>query len=99
MENFMATVAFTEQGIKTIRETTRRAASFKNIAKKMGVKVTGVYWCLGNFDGVLLFEAPDLEAATTAMLHLSSLGNVKTQTTPLLAAAEMEKILSTMPAS
>lgn len=97
MATFMATITFTDQGIKTIRDTTRRAASFKAAAKKLSVKVTDVYWCLGPFDGLLLFEAPDSQAATAAMLHLASLGNVKTQTAQAFTAAEMEKILAAVP--
>jgi len=60
----------------------------------MGVKVTNVFWTLGAFDGVLIFEAADEETATAAILHLGSLGNVQTQTARAFSAAEMEKILA-----
>ena len=60
----------------------------------MGVKVTNVFWTLGVFDGVLIFEAADEETATAAILHLGSLGNVQTQTARAFSAAEMEKILA-----
>ena len=39
------------------------------------------------------FEA----TATAAMLHLSSLGNIKTQTARAFDAAEMQKILGLLP--
>jgi uncharacterized protein with GYD domain len=90
---FVATIRFTEQGIKSIRETTRRAASFKGAAKKLGIKVLDIYWCLGPFDGLLLFEAPDPETATSTMLYLGAQGNVQTQTAQIFTAAEIEKIL------
>ena len=38
----------------------------------MGVKVTGIYWTLGAFDGVIVCEAPDEETATAALLHLAN---------------------------
>ena len=38
MATFISTIKFTEQGIKAIGETTKRAASLKAAAKKMGVK-------------------------------------------------------------
>jgi uncharacterized protein with GYD domain len=93
MAKFVATVSFTEQGVKSVRETTRRATAFKAAAKQMGVKVLDIYWCLGPFDGLLLFEAADSETATAAMLYLGSQGNVRTQTLQLFSAAEMEKLL------
>jgi uncharacterized protein with GYD domain len=94
MATFLATIRFTEQGLKTVRDTTKRASAFKAAAKKLSVKVTSVYWSLGSFDGVLVFEAPDVESATAAMLHLCAAGNVKTQTVQLFTAAEMDKILA-----
>lgn len=98
MATFVATITFTDQGLKSIRETTRRAASFKAAAKKLGVKVVNVYWCLGHFDGLLIFEAPDADAATSAMLHLATQGNVKTQTVQVFTAGEIENILAAAPA-
>jgi uncharacterized protein with GYD domain len=68
-----------------------------NTAKKMGVKVTGIYWTLGAFDGVIVCEAPDEATATAAMLHLSSQGNLRTQTARAFDAAEMQKILGLLP--
>jgi uncharacterized protein with GYD domain len=93
MPMFAATIRFTEQGIQSVRETTRRAAAFKTAAKKLGTKVLDVYWCLGPFDGLLIFEAPDTETATSAMLYLGAQGNVKTQTAQIFTAGEVEKIL------
>jgi uncharacterized protein with GYD domain len=94
MASFVTTIKFTEQGVKDIQDTTRRAAALKAAAKKRGVKVTGIYWTLGAFDGLLTFEAPDDETATALMLHLGSLGNVQTQTARAFTAAEMDKILA-----
>ena len=93
MATFITTIKFTQQGIKGIDDTTKRAAAIKAAGKKMGVKVTNIYWTLGDHDGVLIFEAPDDETATTLLLHLGALGNVHTTTVRAFTAAEMEKIL------
>ena len=94
MATFITTIKFTQQGIKGIDETTKRAAALKAAAKKMGVKVVDIFWTLGPFDGLVVFEAPDEETATALMLHVCSLGNVQTQTARAFTAAEMEKILA-----
>jgi uncharacterized protein with GYD domain len=57
------------------------------------VKVTGIYWTLGAFDGVIFFNAPDDETATAAMLHLSAQGNVSTTTARAFDASEIEKVV------
>ncbi len=92
MATFITTIKFTEKGVQGIKESPKRAAAFKAAAKKMGVKVTGIYWTLGYFDGVIVFEAPDDETATAAMLHLSSQGNVHTTTARAFGTIEMEKV-------
>jgi uncharacterized protein with GYD domain len=94
MATFITTIKFTQQGIKGIDETTKRAATVKAAAKKMGVKVTNIYWTFGDHDGVLIFEAPDDETATTLLLHVGALGNVHTTTVRAFTAAEMDKILT-----
>jgi len=94
MATFITTIKFTEQGIKAISETAKRADAFKAAAKRMGVKVNEVYWTLGGFDGAIIFEAPDDETATAAMLQLATSGNVQTATARAFKAAEMGKIVS-----
>lgn len=96
MSTFVSTIKFTEQGIKAIGETTKRAASIKAAAKKMKVKVTDIYWTLGQFDGLFIFEAPDDETATALLLHIGTLGNVQTTTAKAFTAAQMDKVLAKM---
>jgi uncharacterized protein with GYD domain len=94
MATFITTIKFTEKGIKAIGETTKRSNAFKAAAKKMGVKVKDIYWTLGAFDGAIVFDAPDDEAASAALVHLGTLGNVHTTTARAFNAAEMGKILA-----
>jgi uncharacterized protein with GYD domain len=94
MATFVSTIKFTEQGIANIKDTTKRANAFKAAAKKLEVKVRDIYWTLGPFDGVLIFDAPDDETATALMLDLCSLGNVQTQTARAFKAAEIGAILA-----
>ncbi|MGB7950935.1 MAG: GYD domain-containing protein [Candidatus Binatia bacterium] len=93
MATFISTITFTEQGIQNIRESPKRASAFKSAAKKIGVKITDIYWTDGGFDGVLIFNAPDDETATAAALLLSAQGNVRTTTARAYGSTEMEKII------
>jgi uncharacterized protein with GYD domain len=99
MATFITTIKFTDQGEKNIQETTKRAAAFKATAKKIGAKVIAQYWTLGQFDGVLIYEAPDDETATAVMLHLGSLDNVHTMTMRAFVASEMEAVMAKLPTS
>jgi len=94
MATFITTIKFTQQGIKGIDQTTKRAAALMAVAKKMGATVKDIYWTLGDHDGVLIIEAPDDETATALLLNLAAGGNVHTTTVRAFTAAEMEKILA-----
>jgi uncharacterized protein with GYD domain len=97
MATFLTTVQLTEQGVKAVRDSCERAAAFKAAAEKMGVRVTAQDWTLGAFDGPIVCEAPDEEKVAAALLQLGSLGNVRTQTTRALDAAERQRILCRLP--
>ena len=92
-QTFISTIKFTQQGIASIDKSTKRANAFKAAAKKLGVKVTNIYWTLGEYDGLPILEAPDDETAAAAFLHLASLGNVHTTTVRAFTAAELDKIV------
>jgi uncharacterized protein with GYD domain len=94
MATFITTIKFTQQGIKAIDKTTKRAAAMKAAGKKMGVKVTEIYWTLGDHDGVLIFDASDDETATPFLLDVGAMGNVHTTTCRAFTAVEMDKILA-----
>ncbi|MGE5191321.1 MAG: GYD domain-containing protein [Deltaproteobacteria bacterium] len=96
MATYLSTIKFTQQGFKAIRETTKRAAALKVTTKKMGIKVTNIYWTLGAYDGLLVFDAPDDETATGLLLQLAAEGNVQTTTVRAFTAAEMDRILEKM---
>lgn len=94
MATFITNIKLTQQGIKDIDHTTKRAAILKAAARKMGVKVKDIYWTLGDHDGLLIFEAADDETATALLLHLGTMGNVHTTTCRAFTAAEMDQILT-----
>jgi uncharacterized protein with GYD domain len=96
MATFISTIKFTDQGIKAIGETTKRASALKSAAKKMGIKVKEIYWTLGDNDGLLIMDAPDDETATALLLHLESQGNVQTTTVRAFNSTEMNKVLAKM---
>jgi uncharacterized protein with GYD domain len=94
MPTYIATVKFTPQGVAAVKDTGKRAGAFKNAARKLGVKVTDIYWTLGPFDGLVIMEADNEQAITAAMLQLAAQGNVQTQTARAFDAGEIEKIVA-----
>ena len=97
MATYVSLVNFTDQGVRTIKDTTKRAKAFVELAQKAGVKVKDLYWTLGRCDLITITEAPDDEAATALLLSVGALGNIRTETLRAYSAEEMDKILARMP--
>jgi uncharacterized protein with GYD domain len=93
MATFVMLANFTEQGIRNVKDTVKRAEAFKEMAKGAGVTVKDLYWTLGAYDIIVTAEAKDETAVTALGLTLAKAGNVRTQTLRAFGASEMTEIL------
>jgi uncharacterized protein with GYD domain len=84
---------FTEEGIRKIKDSPKRADAFKDMAKKVGPTVKELFWTLGQYDVVAIVEAQDDVSMTALGLSTGKLGNVRTQTLRAFFTAEMKNIL------
>jgi uncharacterized protein with GYD domain len=93
MPTYVTLATFTDQGIRNIKDSPKRAEAFKKAAKQAGVTVKEILWMQGQYDFVTITEASDDIAASALTLSIAKLGNVRGQTLRAFTAAEMEKIL------
>lgn len=93
MSTYVAFAKFTDQGLRTVRDTTKRADAVKETADKYGVRVREILWVQGDTDVLTLFEADDEVAASAFTLAVASAGNVRFQTQRAFTQEEMEAIL------
>ena len=97
MPTYISLVQFTDKGIQAAKETTKRVAHWASQVESMGVSIKQMYWTLGQYDQVCVFDAPDDETAASVLLAADMLGNIRTQTLRAFTASEMEKILAKVP--
>ena len=97
MPTYISLVQFADKGIQAAKETTQRVADWATKVQSMGVSVKQMYWTLGEYDQVCVFEAPDDETAASVLLAADLLGNIRTQTLRAFTASEMKKILAKVP--
>jgi len=93
MPTYILLGTFTDQGIRNIKDTTKRADAVRAMGKKAGVKVTELFWTLGQYDVAAILDAPDEAAATALALNIGSQGNVRTQLMRAFNADEIGSIL------
>jgi uncharacterized protein with GYD domain len=94
MATYITLIKFTPQGLRDIQDSPKRAADFSDKAKKAGITVKDVYWLIGAYDGVILFEAENEEAAASAMLKLGAYGNVTTETLRAFNTSQMTQVIA-----
>jgi uncharacterized protein with GYD domain len=91
-QHYIMLIRFTDQGIKNIKDTTRRADAARSEAERIGGKFT-VYWTFGKYDGVGILEAPNDEAAMEFGIRVGSLGNIRTTTLKAFTEEEIARVV------
>lgn len=94
MPAYILLTNFTDQGIRAVKDTVKRAEKFRELARQNGATIKELYWTLGKYDVVSVVEAPDVTSITALGLTLGMAGNVRTETLPAFTADEMAKVLA-----
>ena len=97
MVTYIALLSLTDQGLRNIKDTTKRAEAAKKMGKEFGVEFKSIHWTQGQYDLVLELQAKDEQGLNAFLLASTGLGNFKAQTLRAFSAEEMDKIISRMP--
>ena len=93
MPTYVVLYRFTDEGLKTIKDTVKRAREIRAENEKRGFKVVGTYWTQGQYDLVSVVEAPSEDAMLAGLFNIAQAGNVHSETLRAYTDAEMEKAL------
>lgn len=90
MPLYMIQFAYTSEAWAALAKSPEnRAEAISALAQKMGGRLVDLYYCFGEYDGVLLTELPNDTAATATVIAAVSPGHVKaTRTTRLMTVNE-----------
>ncbi len=93
MPAYITLFNFTDQGVHTAKDTTKRAKAVNDMWQKAGGRIIGFWWTHGQYDGFVVHETPDEETATRLLLSVGMLGNVRTTTMRAFSEEEMARIV------
>ncbi len=97
MPRYVSLARFTDQGIRNVKDARERIAAVEKLLDQVGARFIELYLTMGRYDYVAVMEAPDDETATKAVLAVSSMGNVRTETLRAYGRAEIGKIIGGLP--
>lgn len=97
MATYVSLVKYTEQGIKTIKDSPSRVDGIRSLAEKLGGQMNQLFLTMGDYDLVAVSEFPDDEAAAKFILTIGSAGNVRTTTMRAFSEDQMRSIIGSLP--
>ena len=97
MPAYVTLFNWTEQGVRNAKDTAKRAKAAREAWEKAGGRFIGIWWTLGQYDGVVIHEAPDDETATRLLIATGMVGNIRTNTMRAFGEDEIESLLQGLP--
>jgi uncharacterized protein with GYD domain len=94
MATYVHLLKWTDQGIRNYKDTVSRADKYAGLVKESGGRLIQQLWTNGEYDVVLVLDAPDDETAAQLSLQLGALGNVRGQTLRAFTPEEMRNIIA-----
>lgn len=97
MPTYVVLLNWTDQGVRTAKETVDRYEAGRQNLEQMGVTIRESYWTVGPYDIVSIGEAPDDETMTAAVLAIAGEGNVRSTTLRAFNPDETRAIIAKLP--
>ena len=96
MPKYIALFNWTDDGVKTARDTVARYRDASRLVESMGGSIESIHWTIGPYDLVTVVDAPDDETVSAVMLALASGGNLRGTTMRAFTEDEMTGVIGKM---
>ena len=96
MPTYIMLANWTDQGAQRVKDSPRRVDTAKRALAEMGGEFKGFYMTMGDYDLVMIYEAPDDAVAARFTLLLGMLGTVRTRTLKAFPEAAYREIVASL---
>jgi uncharacterized protein with GYD domain len=97
MATYISLLRYTQQGVEQIKDSPARLDAARKAFEELGASIKAFYLVTGQYDAMVITEAPDDTTVAKVSLALGSRGNVRTETLRAFTEAEFRKIVSALP--
>jgi uncharacterized protein with GYD domain len=94
MPTYVTLVHYTEQGVKGFKDLPKRLEETRSAGEAVGAKLIAFYLTMGQYDAVVISEAPDDQTIARLALAAGDRGNVRTETLRAFTEDEAKNIAS-----
>ena len=89
MSLYMTQFAYTPEAWKAFAKNPEdRSTVFRELVERLGGQLLSFYYCFGEYDGVVIFEAPDEATATATIITAITPGHLKANETTVSVTVE-----------
>src|SRR5438876_707113 len=92
MPTYISLVNLIEPSIKEVKNAPERLQAFDSAVREAGGKLIGFYLVMGQYDYIVITEAPDDQTAARLILNTIAQGSMRTQTMRAFPREEFEQI-------
>lgn len=97
MPTYITLIRYTQEGSQKIKESPARLDAAKQALKAMGAELKAYYLTMGQYDAVVIGEAPNDETVAKLALSIGAAGAIRTETLRAFTEDEYRKIISALP--
>jgi uncharacterized protein with GYD domain len=97
MPMYVTLIRYTEQGVKTFKDLPRRLEETRRAEESLDAKLVSFYLTMGQYDAMVVSEAPDDETVAKLALAAGGRGNVRTETLRAFTEDEAKRIAADLP--
>lgn len=97
MATYITLLSYTQQGIENIKDGPNRLDAAKEAFKAMGAELKEYYLVMGQYDAVVISEAPNDETIAKLALSIGSKGSIRTETFRAFSEDEYRKVIASLP--
>jgi len=97
MPTYITLAKWTDQGVRTVKDTVSRLEQARGLAEQHGGRLIDVWWTQGAYDVVGVFEMPDDETYSAFALSIAMGGNIRSESMRAFKAEEMQRIIQKLP--
>ncbi len=96
MPTYVVLANWTDQGARQVKESPRRVDAAKKALSEMGGEFKSLYMTMGDYDLIMIYEAPDDAVAARFTLLLAQMGSVRTRTLKAFPEAAYREIIHSL---
>jgi uncharacterized protein with GYD domain len=96
MPTYIMLGRWTDQGIRLVKDSPDRLDAARQLCRQHGAEIIGFHMTIGQYDMVVIIDAPNDDAYAKLAVSIAKGGNIRTTTLKAFDEAQYRKIIASV---